>query len=155
MQFNQATEMPLRALKDTLKMDDDTLTKNLKSLMLKNFKLLEVRGGLPLSLDAVIGVNDAFTSPYNRIVFPTPVLEEVYKKEVVAEDRSIAVEAAIVRIMKSRRKLGHNELVQEVITALRNFQPNPAQIKQKIDQLIERDYLERDPDDRTLYRYLA
>lgn len=92
-------------------MDDDTLIKNLKSLMLKNFKLLEVRGGQPLSLDAVIGVNDAFTSPYNRIVFPTPVLEEVFKKEVVAEDRSIAVEAAIVRIMKSRRKLGHNELI--------------------------------------------
>lgn len=155
MQFNLCSEMPLRALKETLKMDDDTLIKNVKSLMLKNFKLLEVRGGQPLSLDAVIGVNDAFTSPYNRIVFPTPVLEEVYKKEVVAEDRSIAVEAAIVRIMKSRRKLGHNELVQEVLTALRNFQPNPAQIKQKIDQLIDRDYLERDPDDRTLYRYLA
>jgi len=155
MQFNQTSEIPLRALKEALKMDDDTLIKNLKSLMLKNFKLLEVRGGHPLSLDAVIGVNDAFTSPYNRIVFPTPVLEEVYKKEVVAEDRSIAVEAAIVRIMKSRRKLGHNELIQEVLTALSNFQPNPAQIKQKIEQLIERDYLERDPDDRTLYRYLA
>ena len=83
------------------------------------------------------------------------MLEEVFKKEVVAEDRSIAVEAAIVRIMKSRRKLGHNELIQEVLTALSHFQPNPAQIKQKIEQLIERDYLERDPDDRTLYRYLA
>jgi len=134
--------MPLKAIKDALKMDDDTLQKNIKSLMLKNFKLLEVREQsitqqmeqatgprqtptMQLRDDTIIGVNEAFSSPYNRIVFPTPVLEEVYKKEVVQEDRSIAVEAAIVRIMKSRKKLDHNSLVQEVLNALRMFQPNP------------------------------
>lgn len=83
------------------------------------------------------------------------MLEEVYKKEVVQEDRSIAIEAAIVRIMKSRKRLDHTTLVQEVISALRMFTPNPQHIKQKIEQLIERDYLERDSEDRTLYRYLA
>jgi hypothetical protein len=35
--------------------------------------------------------------------------------EIVQEDRSIAIEAALVRIMKSRRKYDHTSLVQEVI----------------------------------------
>ena len=57
----------------------------------------------------------------NRVVFPTPVLEEVYKKEVVQEDRSIAIEASVVRIMKARKRLDHTSLIQEVISALRMF----------------------------------
>lgn len=35
------------------------------------------------------------------------------------------------------------------------FKPPPMVIKQKIEHLIERDYLERDPDDKSVYRYLA
>ena len=71
------------------------------------------------------------------------------------EDRSIAIEAAIVRIMKSRKKLDHTSLVQEVIQSLRMFRPNPQAIKTKIETLIEKEYLERDADDKNLYKYLA
>jgi cullin 1 len=74
---------------------------------------------------------------------------------VVQEDRSIAIEASIVRIMKSRKKLDHTSLIQEVLNTLQMFKPPPQVIKQKIEHLIERDYLERDPDDKNIYRYLA
>jgi hypothetical protein len=82
--------LSLKQIKETMKMDDDTCQKNLKSLMLNNYKLLEIRsfeGNLgkktpskALSDDSRRAINEAFTSPLNRIVFPTPVLEEVYKK---------------------------------------------------------------------------
>ena len=52
---------------------------------------------------------------------------------IVEEDRSIAIEAALVRIMKSRRKCDHTNLVQEVIQALHMFKPSPLVIKQKIE----------------------
>jgi hypothetical protein len=50
------------------------------------------------------------------------------------EDRSIAIEAAIVRIMKTRKVLGHQQLVSEVLAQLAFFRPNP---KARIGALIE------------------
>lgn len=35
------------------------------------------------------------------------------------------------------------------------FKPHPNVIKQKIEHLIEREYLERDPEDKSMFRYLA
>jgi hypothetical protein len=35
------------------------------------------------------------------------------------------------------------------------FIPNPTLIKKRIESLIEREFLERDANDRKLYRYLA
>jgi hypothetical protein len=35
--------LSLKQIKETMKMDDDTCQKNLKSLMLNNYKLLEIR----------------------------------------------------------------------------------------------------------------
>lgn len=46
-----------------------------------------------------------FKNNQRRINFPVPVLEESVKKEKITTDRSHAVDAAIVRIMKSRKKM--------------------------------------------------
>ena len=74
----------------------------------------------------------------------------------VEEDRKPQIEAAIVRIMKSRRILDHNSIVTEVTHQLApRFIPNPAVIKKRIESLLEREFLERDASDRKLYRYLA
>ncbi|CAE8712684.1 unnamed protein product, partial [Polarella glacialis] len=74
----------------------------------------------------------------------------------VEEDRKHLVEAVIVRVMKSRKTLEHNQLVMEVTRHLTSrFQPSPTLIKQRIEKLIEREYLERSQADRRVYNYLA
>ena len=74
----------------------------------------------------------------------------------VEEDRKPQIEAAIVRIMKSRKTLDHNSMITEVTRQLAaRFVPNPNDIKKRIESLIEREFLERDPNDRKVYRYLA
>ena len=66
------------------------------------------------------------------------------------------VEAAIVRIMKARKMLRHNELIAEVTRQLSSrFVPSPQFIKKRNESLIEREYLERDRTDHRLYNYLA
>ena len=64
------------------------------------------------------------------------------------------MDAAIVRIMKARQTLNHNDLVTEVVKQLtKRFKPKPLDIKKRIHCLIELDYLERDGDKRSLYHY--
>jgi cullin 1 len=57
--------------------------------------------------------------------------------------------------MKARKALQHQQLVAEVVEQLTLFRPNPKAIKQRIENLIEREFLERDPDNPNLYKYLA
>jgi cullin 3 len=66
------------------------------------------------------------------------------------------IEATIVKVMKSRKRLSHNDLITEATKILSNkFNPDVSVIKKRIEGLIDREYLERDKDDRRFYKYLA
>jgi len=66
------------------------------------------------------------------------------------------VEAAVVRVMKARKTMTHNELVAEIIRQLSmRFTPSPQFIKRRVESLIEREYLKRDENDTRVYQYLA
>ncbi|XP_034829354.1 cullin-3 isoform X1 [Maniola hyperantus] len=107
-------------------------------------------------------VNDAFTSKLHRVKIQTVAAKgesEPERRETrnkVDEDRKHEIEAAIVRIMKARKKMAHTLLVAEVTEQLRaRFLPSPVIIKKRIEGLIEREYLARTPDDRKVYTYVA
>ncbi|CAK3909420.1 SCF ubiquitin ligase subunit [Lecanosticta acicola] len=73
------------------------------------------------------------------------------------ESRGYVVEAAIVRIMKSRQKLPHAQLLSEAVSVLNSqFKPDVNMIKKRIESLIEREYLERIENAPVpSYKYLA
>jgi cullin 3 len=90
------------------------------------------------------------------------------------EQRNYIVEAAIVRIMKcvtlykplrfhanirnrQRKTLTHEQLLLETVSQLSSrFKPEIPMIKSRIENLIEREYLERIEDSNpAAYKYLA
>ncbi|KAI9658636.1 MAG: Cullin-3 [Bathelium mastoideum] len=73
------------------------------------------------------------------------------------DSRGFNIEAAVVRIMKQRKELTHQQLITETLTQLAaQFKPDVNMIKKRIESLIEREYLERMDDAATpSYRYLA
>ena len=74
----------------------------------------------------------------------------------VEEDRKLYLQAAIVRIMKARKSVKHNELIQEVINQAKNrFTPSITMIKKCIETLMDKQYLERTADTSDQYSYIA
>lgn len=74
----------------------------------------------------------------------------------INEDRRHQIDAATVRIMKSRKSMDHNQLVGEIIQQVgHRFQPSVQIVKQTLESLIEREYLKRDEKDRKVYHYVA
>ncbi|OCK85175.1 Cullin-domain-containing protein [Lepidopterella palustris CBS 459.81] len=73
------------------------------------------------------------------------------------DSRAFCIEAAVVRIMKQRKELSHQQLVAETLNQLApQFKPDVSMIKKRVESLIEREYLERiEGASVDSYRYLA
>ena len=57
--------------------------------------------------------------------------------------------------MKSRRLATLNDIQTECMKLITLFKPQPAMIKKRIESLVEREFLERDPEDRTRFKYVS
>ncbi|KAI8975525.1 Cullin [Mycotypha africana] len=123
-----------------------------------------------LSESTAITVNTSFTSKRTKIKVPASSTgtnntgnntsqseaekESQAARKLVDEDRRMYVQATIVRVMKSRQKLSHLQLVQEVLDqANTRFQPSVTMIKKCIEQLLEKQFIARE--DRDTYVYVA
>lgn len=96
----------------------------------------------------------------NKIaVMSSKVAKEAETQKVqgkVEEYRKYACDAAIIKVMKARMTIEYTALVTEAINLLRlKFNPDTQQIKQRIEHLIERGYIERDENDKRIFKYLA
>jgi len=58
-----------------------------------------------------------------RLTLPIPLLEEVFKKEKVIENRHLAIDACVVRIMKTRKQIEMSALLSDVLAGLHMFKP--------------------------------
>jgi len=75
----------------------------------------------------------------------------------VEQDRVFKLRAAVVRIMKARKTLTHNELISETTSQVtRWFTPRVETIKKVIEYLIDQEYIRRANDGKVnKYEYLA
>jgi cullin 1 len=150
--------LPLQTIRERMNAEEETTKRTMHSLSCGKFKVLKrvsESEGNTIKLTDQFAFNDKFTCPMRKIRIPMASLEESHNPKRVEEDRSIAIEAAIVRIMKARKTIKHQQLVSEVLSQLSFFRPNPKIIKKRIEALIEREYLERDASENQVYKYLA
>ncbi|XP_020216722.1 cullin-3A [Cajanus cajan] len=163
MLFNNADRLSYKEIEQATKIPSSNLKSCLQSLAL--VKKRNVLRKEPMSKDVgeddAFFVNDKFRSKLYKVKIGTVVAqkesepEKLETRKRVEEDRKPLIEATIVRIMKSRKLLDHNNLVAEVTKQLQSrFLPNPTAVKKHIESLIEREFLERDARDRKMYRYL-
>ncbi|RCI09189.1 hypothetical protein L249_1461 [Ophiocordyceps polyrhachis-furcata BCC 54312] len=104
-------------------------------------------------------LNKAFTDgkyriKINQIQIKETKAEKKATYERISQDRRFEMQATIVRVMKSRKQMGHAELVAEVINLTKQRgSVEPAAIKEEIEKLMDKEYIERE--DGGGYTYLA
>ncbi|KAH0844366.1 Cullin-4A [Fonsecaea pedrosoi] len=139
---------------------DAELKRTLQSLACAKYQVLRKHPkGRDVNETDTFTFSQSFTDQKLRIKINQIQLKETKEenKEThirVAADRHYETQAAIVRIMKSRKKIGHNELIVEVIKAtMTRGVLDQADIKRNIEKLIEKDYMERE--EGNTYSYVA
>ena len=81
---------------------------------------------------------------------------EIKKKERQEIDRSLPVDGTIVKIVKQVEKgqnINHKNLILKVLTALSNFSIKEEFVEKRINSLIEREIIFKDPKDPNSYVY--
>jgi len=165
MLFNTRDKLTYEEIQSETDIPDRDLVRALQSLALgKTAQRVLVKSPKSKEMEPSheFTVNDAFTSKLYRVKIQAVAAKgesEPERKETrskVDEDRKHEIEAAIVRIMKARRRMTHNNLIAEATDLLKSrFLPSPILIKKRIESLIEREYLARIPEDRKIYSYVA
>jgi cullin 1 len=149
--YNNQTNFSFEELLGITGMSRDLLEPNLHLLL--KAKILIHEGSYLL--------NSNFKSKKLRINLNVAVKSESKTEtnetlKTVEKDRELVIQAAIVRIMKTRKVLKHVQLMQEVITQVQGrFQPSVQQIKKSIDVLLEKEYIERVEGQKDMFSYVA
>ncbi|KAI8340502.1 hypothetical protein BC941DRAFT_417436 [Chlamydoabsidia padenii] len=158
--FNDTTKSTLgyTHIATETKLDDGELKRVLQSLSCgKNKLLIKEPQNSDITDNDTFKYNDNFTASMNRLKInniqqdqSAEERKETHTKVLV--DRHYQLEAAVVRIMKSKKQMTHMDLVNELFAQLK-FPIDASDIKKRIESLIDRDYLARDQCDNSIYHY--
>ncbi|KOC61411.1 Cullin-4B [Habropoda laboriosa] len=158
--FNDADNLSLEDIKAATNIEDGELRRTLQSLACGKARVLQKnpRGRDVADNDRFVFnadfTNKLFRIKINQIQMKETNEEQKATEERVYQDRQYQIDAAIVRIMKMRKTLTHNLLISELYNQLK-FPVKPADLKKRIESLIDRDYMERDKDNANEYNYVA
>ncbi|OCF77529.1 hypothetical protein I204_01517 [Kwoniella mangroviensis CBS 8886] len=162
--FNEEDALDFSEIKKRTGIETQELVRTLQSLALgrKNTRvLLKKPPGKEVNPTDIFAWNKGFTS--DRIKFKINGIqqdmsaEESRKtNEQIHIDRVSVLEATIVRIMKGKKKLSLQMLIDNVISdVVKRFPPDVKEIKKRVESLIEREFLMRDEEERGVLHYLA
>jgi len=156
--FNAGDSFSLAEIREQTRLVEFELVRVVKSLVEANLLILANGNEQVIKLETVVRLNLTFSSKRTKLKISgglqadTPQ-ETTATLKAVDEDRRLCIQASIVRIMKARRTMAHVQLVQEVIDQCKaRFAPNVPMIKKCIEQLLDKQYIERTEDlDRYVY----
>lgn len=159
LSFNQSVEMGFEDLVHATGLKPEILLPQMD--LLCKMKIIKY-GGIEGNVAAENYIlNKDYSYKKFRVNINQPVKSETKKEtsELIKSsesDRTFTIQAAIVRIMKSRNVLGHNMLITELLAQLgKYFTPNISLVKKCIDSLIEKEYIRRSEGKRDEYTYIA
>jgi cullin-4 len=157
MIFNEESKgLTFIQVKDQTGIEAAELRRTLQSLSLGQYRVLrKERPGKEVEDSDVFHFNENFETGLVRIKINQIQVKESEQEidatnDKVLQDRQYQIDAAIVRIMKSRKSISRQVLYSELAQQLR-FAVTTEIISKRINSLIDRDYLEEADSSRLTY----
>ncbi|GAW83488.1 cullin-1 [Plasmodium gonderi] len=150
--FNKHNFINYEIVKTELNLDLKTFTNNMYSCI-HYFKIIYSNDQTVDWNSSNFFINQNFSYPHNKVYIKkaTTLLSKEHEK--AKEDRTMAIEAAIVRVMKTHKKLFYDQIFNYVKKSLSCFSPTNQIIEKKIDLLVEREYIQKEENSQ-LYVYI-
>lgn len=158
--FNAGDSFTVAEIREQTMLVEFELLRVVKSLVEASL-LIQSNPDSNLELSSVLRLNMAFSNKRTKLKISGGLQADTPQEttatiKAVDEDRRLCIQASIVRIMKSRRVLSHMQLVQEVIEQCKTrFAPNVPMIKKCIEQLLDKQYIERAENSLDRYVYVT
>lgn len=77
----------------------------------------------------------------------------LFQKKELNREREFAVDANVAKLMKVKKILGFERIVEEVSKMVKVFNPSVRDIKNSVERLLGKDVLIRDEKDKNTIRY--
>jgi len=165
--FNDKDTLTVDDVQEATGLPDAQLKTTLWSLIKLKVLLTSPKNSKTITKKNKFKLNPQYTNKKKKVLINVTVRELTNKPEgeqqdnnqnskIIEEDRKIHIQAAIIRIMKTRSQLNHVQLIGAVVDMLKGrFKPKIPLVKKCIDMLLERGYLSRVEGERDTFRYVA
>jgi len=166
--FEKEDSITYARIADSTGLKDHVLNEYLKMLcshatssILKRDKPLDE----PFTAHETISFNTDFKSTQKKVILYSAKMNKALKEKQeipendkamkeLEQERGFQVDALAVRVMKHRKALKFNSLIEEVIKMCTIFQPQVSLIKKRVETLIEKSYFMRDESDKAMLIYV-
>ncbi|QLQ80469.1 hypothetical protein HG537_0D04690 [Torulaspora globosa] len=165
--FDNFDQLTLEMIEEHTGIPEQELLKHLTSLTLvpKSRILRKKPASRTISRNDKFTINHSFTAPTRKVkvqpvasILPSSRSDSNVDltQDSVKRERLNETNAAIVRLLKSHQRLSHNDLANLVTEQVKNrFPMNSSLFKKSMNYLMEKEYVQRDPEDLSIYHYIS
>ncbi|CAD8179766.1 unnamed protein product [Paramecium octaurelia] len=164
LQFNKADSFSIKKILDMTNIDKKILENSLIPFVCMKIITREKQDIEDFSDEnEVLKLNMSFTKRAKKIqLLPNYKMqpkranndkEEKEEKQQLQKQRESVVDSQLVKLMKINKTINHQNLLQNCQNAISIFRPDEKFIKNRIEYLIEKEYIVRDENKLNVYRY--
>ena len=148
--LNKVPNVSFQEMLNKLNLPEDKLRNILKWIESQKHKMIETEND-------IVKFNSNFSSP-NLLIRLQDEIEPIQMQKqksnlMILESRAFAIDASIMKILKAKKEIFFNDLFAAIVKNTTTFTPDIEMVKERIEELLSREYITRDSEHHDKFKY--